>query len=317
VKLWRHMKELWPRWMWAPLLPILATLTFDAVRGTLRWDHLLLLAFCIFIMFWNETTKKIFIGLYPIAFVGVFYDTMKVVRNVGLTPERVHDCDLHALEARLFGWTSGGQPVTIQDWFQTHWWTPLDVLCAIPYGTFIWVSIAFGIYMYRKDYRTLLRYTWTFFAMNVIGFATYHIYPAAPPWYFHAHGCVVDLSSSAAEGPNLARVDGLLGFGYFHAMYGRSSDVFGAVPSLHVAYPLLIVLYGWRQFGAALRVASTAFSATMILAAAYLDHHWIIDEIVGAAYCVGVFYAARAIQARLSRTGSGEAPVVGRERALG
>jgi hypothetical protein len=84
-----------------------------------------------------------------------------------------------------------------------------------------------------------------------------------------------------------------------------------------VAYALLIVLEGWRHFGTALRVLATAFAADMIFAASYLDHHWILDEVLGAAYCVGVFLAARAIQARFSASRSGEGPIVEHGQALG
>ena len=131
------------------------------------------------------------------------------------------------------------------------------------------------------------------------GFTTYHIYPAAPPWYFHAHGCTVDMATHASEGPNLARVDAALGFRYFAGFYGRSNDVFGAMPSLHVAYPLLIVLEGWKNFRAPLRAASVMFSATMIFAAVYLDHHWVLDVIAGLSYCLVAHLLMRFVFARL------------------
>jgi membrane-associated phospholipid phosphatase len=125
------------------------------------------------------------------------------------------------------------------------------------------------------------RFTWAFFALNVAGFVTYHLYPAAPPWYLHAHGCAVDLAAHASPGDALARVDAMTGVPYFAGMYGRASDVVGAMPSLHVAYPLLIVLAGWRVLGWPGRAAALGFLASMCFAAIYLDHHWISDEIVG------------------------------------
>ena len=64
----------------------------------------------------------------------------------------------------------------------------------------------------------------------------------------------VDLNAHASEGPRLAHVDALMGWKYFAGFYGRSNDVFGAVPSLHVSYPLLVILYGWRFFKTPLRI---------------------------------------------------------------
>jgi membrane-associated phospholipid phosphatase len=187
----------------------------------------------------------------------------------------------------------------VHDWFRAHPSTVLDVLCAIPYGTFIFVTCAFAAYLYVTDYERMRRFAWNFFLMNVVGFTTYHLYPAAPPWYFHEHGCTVDLLARASEGPALAHVDRLLGVAYFAGMYGRASDVFGAMPSLHVAYPLLIVLYGWTRFGVALRAASVAFLLAMAFSAVYLDHHWILDLVAGTLDAVVMFLIVRwAMRAR-------------------
>ena len=82
------------------------------------------------------------------------------------------------------------------------------------------------------------------------------------------------------------RVDAMLGISYFHAMYSKASSVFGAVPSLHCAYPLLVVLEGWRSFGTRLRVLSVSYWLLMIFASVYLDHHWLIDGILGSAYAL-------------------------------
>jgi membrane-associated phospholipid phosphatase len=137
---------------------------------------------------------------------------------------------------------------------------------------------------------------WAFFVMNVMGFVTYHLYPAAPPWYYHSHGCSVDVLAHASEGPNLARVDQLLGVHYFAGMYGRSSDVFGAIPSLHVAYPLLICIEVWRHVRWPLRLAGVGFFLLMCFSAVYLDHHWVIDVVIGIGYCLVAAGAMRAVQ---------------------
>jgi membrane-associated phospholipid phosphatase len=141
----------------------------------------------------------------------------------------------------------------------------------------------------------MVRFTWCFFALNVCGFVTYHLYPAAPPWYFHAHGCAVDVLAHASEGPALARVDARLGIHYFAGMYGRSSSVFGAMPSLHCAYAFIVALEGWAVFSRAWRAASVGFFALMCFSAVYLDHHWVLDAIAGVIYCLVVVGAARGL----------------------
>ena len=136
---------------------------------------------------------------------------------------------------------------------------------------------------------------WMFLTLNVMGFVTYRLLPAAPPWYFHLRGCDVDVLQRASTGPNLARVDAFLGTPYFASMYARSANVFGALPSLHVTYPLLIVLEGRPVLGPRMRIVSVAYFVSMCVAAVYLDHHWILDVLLGIVFAVIACTVVRAI----------------------
>jgi len=295
VKLWSHARRLWPRFTLAPAAPFWAWAAFWAVRGQLRWDHVAMAVLVTVLAYSSAKTKRLFVGLLPVGLVGLFYDAMRFVKNVGLSPSTVHVCDLRAAELRWFGVGADSSRVTLQDWFQAHASIGLDIVCAIPYGTFIIVVLAYAIFLFVTDFPALKRFTWGFLALNVVGFLTYHLYPAAPPWYYHQHGCAVDLGSAASAGPNLLRVDALMGLHYFGGFYGRSSDIFGAVPSLHVAYPLLMVFEGWRRHRALGRTLLVLFYAWMCVAAVYLDHHWVIDLVVGSGYVLAVVFATRKI----------------------
>lgn len=269
---------------------------FRFAAGEVRWEYLVILAAVGLLAFGNRRTQKLYVGLYPIALLGLTYDAMRFVKGLGVTAARVHLCDLRALDARLVGSSDGS---TVHDWLQAHSLPWLDRLAAIPYGTFIFMEIGFAIFLFFKSERAMARFGWTFLLMNVMGFVTYHLVPAAPPWYFHAHGCTVDLAAPASEGPNLARVDAWLGVRYFHSMYGRSTDVFGAVPSLHAAYPTLILLSGWRWMKAPGRVFFALFTLLMGFSAVYLDHHWIIDVLLGLVYAVVAYGIVWKVQSGL------------------
>jgi hypothetical protein len=239
--------------------------------------------------------RKVYAGGYPIALVGLLYDSMRAIENVGVSAESVHVCDLRARELLLFGVDVDGHRGTFHDWLQAHSSPLFDRICAVPYGTFIFVCIACAAWLYVRDYPRMVRFAWCFFALNVAGFITYHLYPAAPPWYFHAHGCTVDVHAAASEGPNLARVDAWLGVPYFAAMYGRASDVFGAMPSLHCAYACLVMIEGWAAFRAPVRAASVAFFGLMCFSAIYLDHHWVLDALAGITYSALIAALARLV----------------------
>ena len=285
----RHLRALWPGLSILAPVPFVIHGAWALSRHLFHWENLAVLAAALGLFAVGPRTKKLFLGVYPLGLVDLVYDTMKVIENVGVTPERVHLCDLRAHEIALFGITMNGAPATVHDWFQAHATPTLDRICAIPYGTFIFVCFGCAVWLYVKDYAAMQRFTWSFLALNVAGFVTYHVYPAAPPWYFHTHGCVVDLAAHASEGPNLARVDAWLGVQYFAGMYGRASDVFGAMPSLHVAYALIVVLYGWASFPLIGRAGSLAFFCLMAFSAVYLDHHWVLDAVAGIVYCTVVF----------------------------
>ena len=298
-----HVHGLWAGPGYLLPVPFLAwQLWWIAAYRELRLDHLgtTLLAFGL--AWGTSKTKQVFLGMFPIGLLGLLYDTMKFVQNVGVSPERVHVCDLRAMDMRIWPVDLGGGTIgTPHDWFRVHHSTALDLLCAVPYGTFIVAIMVLVVYFYFKDQSRMYQLGWTFFTLNLAGFITYHLLPAAPPWYFHEHGCVVDMAAKASEGVRLAHVDQLLGYGYFASIYGRASDVFGALPSLHVAYALLIVLCGFRVFGPVLRVISILYFALMCFGAVYLDHHWIVDILLGIVYTLVVYPAVRAIQRAVAR----------------
>jgi hypothetical protein len=293
MNVWRHARDLWPRLTLLPALPFWAWAAFWAARGQLRWDHVAVALLVAVLAYTNEKTKRLYVGLLPVALVALFYDAMRFVKNVGLSESTVHLCDLRAAEMRWFGVNAGGTRVTLHDWLQAHATIGLDAFFSVPYGTFLIVVVAYAIFLYRRHFPVLQSFTWGFLALNVAGFLTYHLYPAAPPWYYHQHGCAVDLGAAASAGPNLLRVDALVGLNYFAGFYGRSSDVFGAVPSLHVAYPLLLVTEGWRLHGALGRTLLLAFYVWMCCAAVYLDHHWVIDVVLGSGYALATALGIR------------------------
>jgi hypothetical protein len=291
-----------------PPLPYLAWTAYCTLSGEYRWE---LYSACIVVTalaYGNERTKRLLVGIQPAGHLGLFYDSMRFFQNAGLSPARIHVCDLRDLDARLFAVRWGGHTVAIHDLLRAHQSLALDVFFSIPYGTFLYAIVLCAVFLYFRDYAAMGRFTWGFLVMNVVAFATYHAYPAAAPWYYHAHGCVADLGAHASEGSNLAHVDAWLGVAYFRAFYGRSHDVFGAIPSLHVAYPLLIVLEGWRAFGGmrpralgwSLRGFAVLFFAWMCVAAIYLDHHWVLDVVVGIAYALVVFAGLRALGRRFA-----------------
>ncbi len=135
--------------------------------------------------------------------------------------------------------------------------------------------------------------------LNLLAFATWVLYPAAPPWYVDQYGLgpvVLDAPSSAA---GLSRLDDVLGIGIVKGYYAQSVNVFGAMPSVHVAVPTLVACVtagmGWRWFLPAL-----LFLGLMAFGAVYFQHHYVLDVLAGLAYGV-LSYALAAGYAALAK----------------
>lgn len=285
-------------------LPMVAYALYCCVRGDFRLVPLGLALGAIVLTLGPPVTRALLIAVQPFALVGILYDGMRPWQRLGLTPERVLTCELRDAESRFFGVTVDGVRVTVHDLLQPRATLALDVIAAFPYATFILASVACALYLRARDKAAFTRFGWSFFIMNVCGFVLYHLVPAAPPWYIHTHGCAVDLTTRAFEGPNLARVDRWLGIPYFHGMYGQASSVFGAIPSLHCAYPMLVVIEGWRSFSKPWRVLSVAYAMMMIFSAVYLDHHWVIDAACGVALAIFATTACRLVETMRARAAS-------------
>jgi hypothetical protein len=300
-----HVRRLWPGMgVWLPL-PFVVWTAGCFLCGQWRWEHLVFFGLPPLLAYSNATTKRLFLGLLPMGLLGLTYDAMRLVRDLGVTPARVHLCDLRGIDLVVAGTTMNGERVTVHDWVQAHPSLPLDLVFSIPYGTFLFAAVGFAVFLYVKDYERMRLFGWGFLVVNLMGFTTYHLFPAAPPWYFHMHGCAIDVGAAASEGTNLARVDAALGTTYFHDFYGRSSDVFGAVPSLHVSYPMLIVLFGWPAMRWLGRTMALVFLVSMSTAAVYLDHHWTIDIVLGVVYTLLAYAIVMAVAKRFGENEPG------------
>jgi membrane-associated phospholipid phosphatase len=286
-----------PRWALLALLPPIARVAWAIGHGGARWEDLAVLGIVAGLVAGGRRARRVLAGAYPFGLVVMLYESLRRAGGSSAI-EAVHVCDLRARELAIFGANLSGRRVTWGEWLQAHPSSVLDALCAVPYATFLLACCACAAWLFVRDGQRMIRFGWSFFALSLAGFATYRIYPAAPPWYYHAHGCLVDAAARASEGPALARVDARVGVHYFAAMYGRSTSVFGAMPSLHVGYTLLAVLAGWPTWRLAWRIAGAAYVAWMIFAAVYLDHHWVLDTLAGATYAALVAIAAWAIAVR-------------------
>jgi membrane-associated phospholipid phosphatase len=298
-------KRLWLEW-WTQadfkqrFLPLLIAVVYLAIyvsSGFYRSDHANIAGAALVLWYGGPRLRPVFRFLLPALLVAVIYDSMRFYSDLIRGP--IHVEEPYLFDKRFFGISTPEGVLTPNEWFQkhTHWF--LDLITGFFYLAFIAVYILISAYFCfvlpltgtRKRTAEFIRDhayrpMWAFFWVNMIGYSTYYWYAAAPPWYVADHGLGPADLSVAASAAGALRFDALLGTHFFTGMYGRAADVFGAIPSLHVAYPLQAAYYAHRY--GALRLFSIFFYAIMCFSAVYLNHHYVLDILWGSSYAIGV-----------------------------
>jgi membrane-associated phospholipid phosphatase len=300
------------------ILPPAAGLVYIAaiaLLGGLRPDHVLI-GLLGFLDLYNEKSRLFLRLFFPLIATGAIYDSMRYFYWPAVAG-RVHVSGPYDFELRWFG-VSGQTP---NEFFATHHWTALDLACGFAYLVYVgeYLAIAFLLF-FRRRHDMVRALAYAFLVVNLLGFATYFLYPAAPPWYVAQYGfgpARLDIHPDAAAA---SRFDALLGTHFFDEMYGRGIDVYGAYPSLHAAYPLIVAWAVFREPGLDwARAPAVAFLALMCLSAVYLQHHYVTDVVLGLLFAVATIAmvaqrsAARASSAHPAASGS--SPALARRRA--
>ena len=166
----------------------------------------------------------------------------------------------------------------------------LDITAAIPYFLHFFLPIIATTYIYvtagSNKTTIILQLLWCGGWVNIAAFTIQFLYPTAPPWFVESHSADnASVLSTAAHEAALSRVDDLLGITTFHRIYSTATITFGALPSLHVAWPVVILFI--------YPIGSISFTLFYIIwiswAAMYSLHHYAID-IIAAVLIVYVIY---------------------------
>lgn len=266
------------RW-WPPAIG-LGYIALIGALGGLEGQHVML-GMLGFLDAYNEKTRLFLRSFLPFIATGAVYDSLRY-SLAPLTVGRIHVAGPYLLDRAWFG--IGGQ--TLNEVFAIHHWVIADVVAGLAYLFYVGEFLGLGMIEFfagRAAHAALVARA--FLAVNLLGFLTYFVYPAAPPWYVAAHGLgPAQMSIAPSEGA-AHRFDALLGTHIFENAYSHSVEVFGAIPSLHVAYPLMAAIFAfsirelrWARWAAAVYVPVICFSAI------YLQHHYVIDVLVGLSF---------------------------------
>lgn len=254
----------------------------------LRPIHLMLSGLFNVLFFASRYTRNLALSLMPFLLFGIKYDYQRLFPNYLYNKVSVEE--LYNLEKSLFGVNVDGQLLTLNEFFAQHTSAIADFLGGFFYLCWVPVPVSFGFYLFLSGrFKSALRFSWGFLVLNLVGFSIYYIYPAAPPWYYAQYGAEPILGTMGSPA-GLVRFDQLLGITLFQDMYGMTSNVFAAMPSMHSTFCLFSLLY-------ALKAKAHWFVSTVIaviavgicFTAVYSNHHYLLDVLAGITLAVFVF----------------------------
>ncbi|WP_276483958.1 phosphatase PAP2 family protein [Paraflavitalea pollutisoli] len=267
-----------PRTLLITTLVSILYLLLSIVLVGFKTDQLVLIAIFNGLYYGSAITRKFITGFSIFMVYWIIYDYMKAFPNYAYRP--VHIQQLYEAEKAIFGISTATGVVTPNEFFLQHHSTVGDLVSGIFYLCWVPVPLLFAGYLFFRKRPVFLRFALAFFVVNLVGFVIYYIYPAAPPWYVQEHGFEF-IASTPGNTAGLLRFDELVGGTIFQSLYAKGSNVFAAMPSLHSAYPVVVLYYGIK---AGYRYLPVLFAVVMVgiwSAAVYTSHHYILDVLAG------------------------------------
>jgi hypothetical protein len=179
------------------------------------------------------------------------------------------------LERRLFG---GTLPTK---WLQDLLFDPgkigvVVVACMVVYFSYFVAVHVVALVFWRRSPAEFKRYALAVLLTVYAGLAASFLVPTAPPW----------LASDHSDAPSMVRVvSEVLGSNPEAAGHETAGvNAFAAMPSLHFAVTVLVVLAVWRR--RRLRAGAVLYLAAMGFTLVFGGEHYVFDLLVGAAVAV-------------------------------
>jgi PAP2 superfamily len=223
----------------------------------------------------------------------VAYDFLRGA--VAVVPAHAHVAAQIAFDKAI----AGGEVPTV--WLQQHLWAPNHVHW-YDYGVWgVYMTHFFAVWivaavLWRVSRPRFRRYVVLTMTLTLGAFLTYWLFPAQPPW----------LAGGDAAMPWVERIVpevwGQLGVPTIQSVYenGALVNTVAAMPSLHGAYPLMLMLFFWSA-GWYARIGLGLYTLAMAFALVYGGEHFVMDILAGWAMCAAAYALVAVIYPRAPR----------------
>jgi hypothetical protein len=198
----------------------------------------------------------------------------------------------------------GAQPT---EWVQRHWYEAGEVrwhdhvLSLVYYSHFV-VPVMAVAAVWAVSRTMWVRYMRRFATVVVTGCVMFVLLPTVPPWMASDERFGYGVGEPLVRHVRRGVLDlGFTGFVHDWKVALDWSNVVAAMPSLHAAFSLFVVVFFLPMVRRGWRFLLFAYPLAMAFALVYFAEHWVIDVLVGWALVAASFAAWHHIE-RAART---------------
>jgi inositol phosphorylceramide synthase catalytic subunit len=287
-------------WQITVCATICGYLAMSAATQTLRSFHWFMLLVIPIALFNDDRVRRFFVDWLPLFAFWIVYDRLRLLQPYLL--DRVAVAWPYHLEQWAFGWLCGGEApahaarLWLASQVGTLHWAILSWSAQIVYLSHLFVLPLILIYFWfrglsRQHQRGhFIAFMRGFAALHLLAIAVYLMLPVAPPWWISLHGVTQPTSGLVAATSMTTAMDGVI----VQGLIKSASHWFAAVPSLHGAYPVLMLLLSFRTRSKPAMALLALYVPVMFAATVVLNQHYIIDLLAGSVLAlIAAWYSSR------------------------
>ena len=176
---------------------------------------------------------------------------------------------------------TAARPTVPVQWF--------EVVFDLTYLSHYLASFILAAVLWVKSRVRFQAYVRRFTTLSALGFLTYVVFPAAPPWMAAQQGFL---------DPTVGRIGGR-GFAWLqlHTVRNmidtgtKTTNLVAAIPSLHAGFATLVVITLWRRVPKWCRPFLALYPVLMGLVLVATGEHYVIDILLGVGYAFAAHFA--------------------------
>lgn len=272
---------------------VFAYLALGVATSSVRGYHWFMLLAIPGALLSAERGRRFFLDWAPLFTFWLVYDRLRLIQPLLFPHVNVESPFL--IERAAFGWLAKGDVPAhgAHLWLASHSGilaTAIEWLSQIVYFSHLFVVPLFVAALWivglsHNEHRaSFLRYIRAFTALNFSAIVVYLLLPVAPPWWVTLNGMAQPTAQLVAQADVSSAMPGAL----IQGMIRNASQWFAAVPSLHGAYPVLLLLLCPRRNRVAFSFIAL-YGCAMWASTVALNQHYVIDLVAGALLAIAAW----------------------------